>query len=136
MTRRSRFSLLAGLLIVCAIGALIALAYAAGAASDGATHDFASGSCHCLGAIFAFFLVVLAVGLVCRVHRCYAQGPWDQPSPGGGGWHRRDAWIEECRASAKSALDEWHRAAHAEKTPSAGEPPEAADDRPASKPLS
>jgi heme A synthase len=124
MRHRGGLHLLGGLLLIGIVATLVALAYGAGAASTGDAQRIQSGCGHFLGFLLAVLVVALVAGLWCRPRGCYAYGPWDRPGPGGpGGRHGRAGWsAQECRESAKSALDEWHRQAHAELARDSGTP--------------
>jgi hypothetical protein len=121
MRNRGGIHFLGALLTVGLVGVLMALAYLAG---GGDSCDIGSGARHCLGFLFAVLVVVLVGGLLCRARGCYAYGPWDRPDPRGpGGWHGHvGRYAQECRESAKSALDEWHRQAHADEAANSGTP--------------
>ncbi len=134
--RYGGFHFLGALLFLCCIGVLVALAFGAGVAADGGSYAVHSGGWHFLGFLFGLFIVLMIFGMICRAGRYHMHGAWDRPGPGGpggpgsfggpagwhghgygrrhGGWHGEWRHDEECRDSAKSALDDWHRQAHGE----------------------
>jgi hypothetical protein len=133
MRHGGSFHFLGALALVCAVGVLMALAYGAGAASSGAAAAVGSGGWNFLGFLFALFIVVLIFGMVGRASGWHGHRAWAQAGPcspgarawrGHGSWHGYGIWQdEECRQAAKSALDEWHRQAHAEASPTSAEQP-------------
>jgi hypothetical protein len=122
------FRFMGALLLIGIVGTLMALSFAAGAASQGVVIAGSDG--HAFG-FFGFLLILLVIfmifGAIGGGHRrhMYMHGPWGRYGPQGpGNWQGYGRWDgEDWPSGPKAALEDWHQRAHAQPgNPAPGSP--------------